>query len=328
LIIALAAAWLSLSSMPADIPPVPVNDAPMAEVVVTGEHEGPRLWKVRKPGGPAGQGDHVMWILGTLTPLPKKMIWQSEAVEAVLQQSQEVVPAWPAFGIGANPFTALRVWIEWRSIQKVPDRMALKEVLPPQLYARFSALKARYAPRDSRLDELRPAFAAERLLDEALDASGLTVHNEVQRSVLKLARKQGVKIRQDKLKVEHPVDVLKDVGKTPLTGEIACLEAVVGRLETDLGPMQARARAWALGDVEQLRKLNHPEDRTACIEAVTSSNRVRDLVTQAEDNWFLAVEDALTRNRSTLAVQSMDRLLGDNGALAKLRKEGYEVEGP
>jgi hypothetical protein len=24
----------------------------------------------------------------------------------------------------------------------------------------------------------------------------------------------------------------------------------------------------------------------------------------------------------------MDRLLGDNGALAKLRKEGYEVEGP
>jgi hypothetical protein len=27
-------------------------------------------------------------------------------------------------------------------------------------------------------------------------------------------------------------------------------------------------------------------------------------------------------------VQSMDLLLGDNGSLAKLRKEGYEVEGP
>jgi uncharacterized protein YbaP (TraB family) len=331
LVIALFAAWLSLGSMPGDPPSAPVSaptsapasasEAPMEEVVVTGEHEGPRLWKVHK-------GDHVLWILGTVTPLPKKMIWQSDAVESVLQQSQEVVPAWPAFGIGANPFTALRVWIEWRNIQKIPDRMDLREVLSPELYARFSALKARYAPKDSRLDELRPAFAAERLLDEALDATGLTVHNEVQQSVLKLARKQGVKIHQDKLRVEHPVDVLKDVGKTPLQGEIACLEAVIGRLETDLGPMQERARAWALGDVDLLRKLNHPEDRTACIEAMSSTTRVRDLIAQAQDDWFLAVEDALARNRSTLAVQSMDRLLGENGSLAKLRKEGYEVEGP
>jgi uncharacterized protein YbaP (TraB family) len=307
-------------------PPSPASEEPLPEIVVTGEHEGPRLWKLRKPGGPAG--DHVLWILGTVTPLPKKMIWQSDAVEAVLQQSQEVVPAWPALGIGANPFTLFRVWIQWRSMQKIPDRMNLQEVLPPQLYARFYALKQRYAPKDTKLDQLRPGFAAERLLDEALDASGLTVHNEVQQTVLKLARKSGVKIHQDKLRVEHPVDVLKDVGKTPLSGEIACLEAVIGRLETDIGPMQARARAWALGDVDTLRKLNHPDDRTACIEAVSTSDRVRDLIARAQQDWFLAVEDSLNRNRSTLAVQSMDRLLGDNGTLAILRKQGYQIEGP
>ena len=296
-------------------------EAPMAEVVVSGEHEGPRLWKIHK-------GDHVLWILGTVTPLPKKMVWQSDAVESVLQQSQEVVPAWPAFGIGSNPFTLLRVWIQWRSMQKIPDRMNLQQVLPPELYKRFSALKARYAPKDSKLDELRPGFAAERLLDEALDVSGLTLHNEVQRTVLKLARQRGVKIHQDKLRVDHPVDVLKDVGKTPLNGEIACLEAVVGRIETDIGPMQARARAWALGDVDTLRKLNHPDDRTACIEAVSTSDRVRELIARAQEDWFLAVQDALVRNRTSLAVQSMERLLGDNGTLAVLRKQGYEVEGP
>jgi uncharacterized protein YbaP (TraB family) len=296
-------------------------EAPIEEVVVTGEHEGPRLWKVRK-------GDHVLWILGTVTPLPKKLIWQSDAVETVLRDSQEVVPAWPSFGIGANPFTMLRVWFQWRSMQKIPDRMNLKQVLPAALYARFSALKQRYAPNDTHLEELRPGFAAERLLDEALDATGLTLHNEVQRTVLKLARKQGVGIHQDRLKVEHPVDVLKDVGKTPLAGEIACLEAVVGRLETDLGPMQARARAWALGDVDTLRKLIHTDDRTACIAAVSASERVRDLIARAQEDWFVSVESALQHNRSTLAVQSMDRLLGDNGTLAILRKEGYEVEGP
>ena len=328
MIIATLAAWLALGGMPAggaaaqDAASAGANDAPMEEIVITGEHEGPRLWKVHK------DNDHVLWILGTVTPLPKKMIWQADTVETILQQSQEVVPAWPALGIGANPFTALRVWIQWHSMQKIPDRMDLQQVLPPDLYKRFSALKERYAPRDSRLNELRPAFAAERLLDEALDASGLTMHNEVQQTVLKLARKQGVKIHQDKLKVEHPVDVLKDVGKTPLTGEIACLEAVVGRLETDLGPMQSRARAWALGDVDELRRLVHPDDRTACITAVSTSDRVRTLIARAQDDWFVSVEDALQHNRSTLAVQSMDRLLGDNGTLAILRKQGYQVEGP
>ena len=295
--------------------------APIEEIVITGEHEGPRLWKVHK-------GDHVVWILGTVTPLPKKMIWQSAAVEALLQQTQEVVPAWPAFGIGANPFTALRLYIQWRRMQKIPDHMNLQEVLPPPLYARFSALKVRFAPKDNKLDQLRPMLAAERLLQEAFDASGLTMHNEVQQTVLKLARKQNVKIHQDKFKVEDPVDVLKDVGATPRSGEIECLEAVVGRLETDLGPMQERARAWALGDVDTLRRLNHTDDRTACIAAVSTSERVRALVKRAQDNWMIAVEDGLARNQSTLAVQSMDRLLGDNGTLATLRKKGYVVEGP
>jgi uncharacterized protein YbaP (TraB family) len=319
--------WLAidLPATAAEAAPPPAQsstvESPVAEVVVSGKHEGPRLWKVRK-------GDHVLWILGTVTPLPKKMIWQSDTVEAVLQESQEVVPAWPSLGIGANPFTMLRVWIQWRSMQKSPDRMNLQQVLPPALYARFSALKQRYAPKDTHLEQLRPGFAAERLLDEALDATGLTLHNEVQRTVLKLARKQGVRIHQDKLKVEHPVEVLKDVGKTPPAGEIACLEAIIGRLETDLGPMQARARAWALGDVDTLRKLIHPDDRTACIEAVSTSNQVRDLIARAQEDWFISVKSALDRNRSTLAVQSMDRLLGERGTLAILRKEGYEVEGP
>ncbi len=301
--------------------PAPVAEAPLAEVVVEGKHEGPRMWTVRR-------GDHTLWILGTVTPLPRKMVWQPDAVRAVLQQSQEVVPAWPAYGIGANPFTALRVYIQWRRIQKPPDHLPLKETLPPELYARVAALEARYDPHDTHLEELRPMLAAERLTTRVLDASGLALRNEVQKTVLGLAREQGVRIRQDKLKIDDPVDVLKDVGSTSLAAEIACLDAVVTRLETDLGPMQARARAWALGDVDALRQLPHPDDRTACIAAVSTSERVRALIARAQDDWLLVVQDSLARNRGTLAVQSMDRLLGEHGALAALRQRGYEVEGP
>jgi uncharacterized protein YbaP (TraB family) len=293
----------------------------MAEVVVEGRHEGPRLWRVR-------QGDHVLWILGTVSPLPKKMVWQPDEVQAVLKQVQEVIPAWPSYGIGANPITALRVYIQWRRMQKPPDHLPLRETLPPELYARVVALETRYDPHDGTLEQLRPMLAAERLLTKVLDASGLTAHNEVQARVLELARQAGVRVRQDKLKIEDPVDVLKDVGAAPLSGEIACLETVVTRLETDLGPMQQRARAWALGDVATLRSLPHTDNRTACVAAVSTSERVRNLIERAQDDWLVSVQEALKRNRGTLAVQSMDRLLGEHGALAQLRARGYEVEGP
>ena len=294
---------------------------PIEEVVVAGQHEGPRMWIVRR-------GDHTLWILGTLSPLPKKMVWQPAAVQEVLKQTQEVVPAWPAYGIGANPFTALRVYIEWRRLQKPPDQLPLRQSLPPALYARVEALKMRYAPHDDKLEDMRPMLAARELLTRVFDATGLALRNEVQQEVIKLAHRQGVHIRQDKIRIEDPVNVLKEVGAVPLTGEVACLESVVTLLETDLGNMQARARAWALGDVETLRTLPHADDRTACVAAVSTSERVRKLITAASDDWLIAVQDSLARNQGTLAVQSMDRLLGESGVLATLKSRGYSVEGP
>jgi uncharacterized protein YbaP (TraB family) len=300
--------------------PAPAS-APETEILVTGTYEGPRMWVVH-------QGDHTLWILGTIAPLPKKMVWQPDAVQEVLKQAQEVVPAWPSYGIGANPITALRVYIEWRRLQKPPDHMPLAQALPPPLYTRVAALEARYDPNDSKLEQMRPMMAARTLLVRVFDASGLAVQNEVQQEVLKLARAQGVRVHQDKLHIDDPVDVLKDVGATPLAGEVACLDAVVTLLETDLGGMRARARAWALGDVEALRRLPHADDRTACLTAVSTTERVRKLIARAQDDWLISVEGSLARNRGTLAVQSMDRLLGEHGALATLRERGYRVDGP
>jgi hypothetical protein len=186
----------------------------------------------------------------------------------------------------------------------------------------------RYAPHDNKIEKMRPMLAARELITHVLDAAGLAVHNEVQQEVLALAARHGVRVHQDKLRIDDPVDVLKDVGATPLAREVACLDAVVTILETDLGNMQARARAWALGDVDALRQIPHADDRAACIAAVSTSERVRTLIARAQDDWLVAVTDSLARNRGTLAVQSMERLLGEHGALATLRARGYAVEGP
>ncbi|MBS0364597.1 MAG: TraB/GumN family protein [Proteobacteria bacterium] len=313
---AVARAPSAAAAAAATVPPDTIQ-----EVVVEGSHEGPRMWTVR-------QGNHTLWILGTITPLPKKMTWDPRAVQEVLRQSQEVVPAWPSFGVGANPITALRVYIEWRRLQKPPDQVPLRTALPPPLYARVEALRLRYDPHDRKLENMRPMLAARTLMARVFDRAGLALHNEVQQSVLQLAREQGVRVRQDKLRIEQPVDVLRDVGTAAPQQEVACLESVVTLLETDLPIMQARARAWALGDVAQLRQLPHTDNRSACVGAISTTERVRALVARAQDDWILAVTEALRRNQGTLAVQSMDRLLGPDGSLELLRRRGYEVEGP
>lgn len=291
------------------------------QVVISGSYRGPKLWRVSKDG-------HALWVLGTVSPLPRRMIWQTADIERLLRQTQEVIPAWPSVGIGFHPFTALHVYALWREAQTNPDHQPLQAVLPPALYARFSALELRFALHDRRIEQLRPILAARRLYDDTLSASDLTPRNDIQRTVLELARRESVPVHRDKLLVKDPVDVMRDLTDIPRSAEIACLQSVVTRLETDVGPMQARARAWALGDVALLRRLPHTDNRTTCLDAVSGSARVRSLLTQAQQDWMTAAVQALARNRTTLALQSMDLLLGRDGTLAAFTRMGYRVEGP
>ncbi len=72
----------------AGVAPSPEDAVPLEEVLVTGQQPGPGLWKVTRP---AAGNDHVLWILGSYGPLPKKMQWRSTELEAVLRESQEVI---------------------------------------------------------------------------------------------------------------------------------------------------------------------------------------------------------------------------------------------
>ena len=321
LVAASALLWVATPAAAALQSPTPQQVAAPLQVVVAGRYRGPKLWRVSRNG-------HALWLLGTVAPLPRRMVWETDDLQRLLEHTQEVIPAWPSVGIGFHPFTALHLYALWREAQTNPDHRPLEAILPPALYVRFSALKLSFAPHDRRIESLRPILAAKRLYDEALTASDLTPRDDIQRTVLALARREGVAVLQDKLLVQDPIAVMHDLTQTPRAAEIACLQSVVTRLETDLGPMQARARAWALGDVPLLRRLPHTDNRDTCLEAVSGSARVRALVAQAEQDWMAAALQALARNRTSLALQSMDRLLGPRGTLSTLRRMGYTVEGP
>jgi hypothetical protein len=200
--------------------------------------------------------------------------------------------------------------------------------LPAPLYARFEALKARFDPGDASIEELRPSFAALRLYEHAVDAAGMTAHDEVEQAVISLAKRRRVPILRAVLKVEDPSGALKEVSALPPSVEVDCVAATVARIETDLPSMQERARAWAVGDVDRLRALPYPNQREVCISALSNSPRIKALVDSAAQAWSAEAESMLSRNRVSFALRPIYDLLDSEGPLAKFRAEGYVIQGP
>ena len=291
------------------------------EIEVVGERPGPKLWKITR-------GDHVLWVLGTLNHVPRKMIWRPREVEDALTQSQQVLASGPAVSASVGPISMIRLYFQWRSTQKNPSRTQLRDWLPAPLYARFELLKQRFDAHDSSIEELRPSFAALRLYEKAIDAAGLTGRDEVEKTVFKLAAKHHVPVRHAQLTVEDPSGALKEVSALPPSIEVSCLETTVTRLETDLPTMQERGKAWAVGDVARLRQLNFPDQREACISALSNAPRIKALIDQATSGWDSAAEAALTNDRVSFAMRPIYDLLDPKGPLARFRAEGATVEGP
>jgi uncharacterized protein YbaP (TraB family) len=291
------------------------------EIDIVGERPGPRLWKITR-------GDHVLWVMGTLNHLPRKMVWRSSEVDEALSQSQQVLASGPSVSTGIGPIAMIRLYFQWRGVQKDPGRTMLKDWLSPALYARFEALKERFDRNDSRIEELRPAFAAYRLYEQAVDVAGLTGRDEVEKSVLKLASKHHVPVKRAELAVQDPSGALKEVSALPPSVEVSCLETTVTRLETDLPTMQERAKAWAVGNVDRLRQLNFPDQREACMNALSNSPRIKALFEQAAAGWDSAAEAALANDRVSFAMRPIYDLLAADGPLAKFRAKGDTVEGP
>ena len=297
-------------------------DPKVAEVEVTGERPGPNLWRV-------SNGDHVVWLMGTLDPLPKGITWRSQEIEAVLGEVKQLLPSRPDVDVSAGPITLVRTYFQWRRVKKIPGKETLKDWLPPGLYARLNALKARYKVSDNDIDKLTPVLAATRLYARALDISKLSSGDGIERSVIRLARKHNVQVTQTQLKVEDPREVVTQFGEIPRNVQVSCLEAIVEHLEKDMETMKAQANAWALGDVATLRALPYPKEIEVCTQALETSDRMKRLIESIDAGWNKSVDAALSgRGKPTLAVKPIYELLGANGTIEKLRARGFRVEGP
>jgi uncharacterized protein YbaP (TraB family) len=224
-----------------------------------------------------------------------------------------------------------------RSVLKTrynPDKAMLKDLIAPGQYERWLVLRKKYLDDDEDYDRVRPMFIALQLAGAVARQSGLNSEASVGRIVAASAKKHRVPIRHAEMKMDiaDPKQAIRDFAATPREQDLACFNQTLDNLESDLDKTRSRASAWAIGDIETYRRLPAPVAMPVCLDALTSAPGLQAEFTKMKeglnDAWLWEVQKALELNQVTLAVTSLDDLLGPTGRLATLRQRGYTVEAP
>jgi len=298
----------------------------------TGYQSGPGLWKVSRADG------HVLWLLGTVNPKPVGFKWRSQAVtraiadsQLVLRQSNEMPAGIEVELHTLDPLQHMRAALHEKQLENDAAGAPLKDLLSPELYARFSALRNRYLPHQHSIEKQRPRAAASRLYREAIDDAGLSTRAVIHEEVERIADKYDVEVEDITLQIQVNLKTAMEIDterskQSPAT-ELPCLQVTIEQLETQLPTMTARANAWAAGNVEELRRLPLLT-RDACNYAPWSAPRWKDLPQRLSKHWLDTVEAAMNKNRSTFVLIDMSELLKPNGLLTALQSKGYQVVAP
>ncbi|HTE42108.1 MAG TPA: TraB/GumN family protein [Steroidobacteraceae bacterium] len=342
-LLAFLGAWVFSGALAAD---EDANSVVLDEVFVTGTFPGPGLWRVSHP-------DHgrILWIIARPPLLPPGMHWQSEEIEQVAAQSQLIV-----FGdsFGIVPDGKFGIWRmltlapSMLGVRKNPNGERLQELLPPESYARWREQKLRILGNDRGIEKWRPMFAGEKLRQKAVkafneaeivkdphDAEPVPLWTKLTR----IAKEKGIRTASSTVTVKIPPKEMRMTVKRFAAGsvnDLECFDQTVYFVAAlaDVQSIRARARAWAIGDLETLRRIpSLPSFQNTCTAAILQSEAAApywrgDLQERLSASWLKTIEESLDVNDSTLAVLPIDELLSSTGRLADLRNKGYVVQEP
>lgn len=323
----MALAWAGMPVASAQSSPPEVVD--LAPVVVSGVQPGPGMWRVSSTQG------HALWILGTVSPLPAKLDWRADDVEAVIASADAVLGA-PGWTLDADVgfFGRLTLLPSAMKAAHDPQGRRLQEILPADLYARWQPLKQRYLGRGNGVEKDRPLVAATRLYAAALDEVGLSPRSSVGEQLRKAYKRHGLTpvVTRLEIKVEDPRAALKEVRASTLQ-DVTCLQRTLDVVEQQLPLLVERANAWAVGDTQALQQLALKSQYDACIGAIASSELgqrrgMTQLDARATEKWLAAAGDALARHPVTFATVPVHSLVEPGGYLDRLRQAGYSVQDP
>jgi hypothetical protein len=287
-------------------------------VLVTGEQPGPALWKV-------SSGNHELWILGEVSPLPRKVKWRSKQFEKLLAYTQEVILH------NSATYMKGRQAAQMAHATDLPDGQSLGDLVSPELHRRIETVAKIYGVSEP-LDALSPPVVATRFANASLKTLDVRPF-ALQPTVETLAHKIKVRVTNySPPAVDIPFEEQVLTVKNKATA-VCPLQRIVQVLEDGGSGLRRLANAWAVGDIDSLRRLvaeygifTDGYRWSEC--SALGQQQLSEYMSKRTASWLAEAERALRENRSTLAVVPMLELFEKDGYLAALRARGYEVVEP
>ena len=300
-------------------------------VLVSGTKPGPGMWRV-------SNGSHVMWLLGTVNPLPKQLKWQSTEVAKVLESTNAVL-APPGAEAEISAGDVVKMAMLARSAikaTKLPGRQTLEDVLPAEAYAQWKLLTEKHAFNNSKSERLRPVFAAQEFYDGAIDHAGFTRFDVIWNTIKTAAVERNLPIIETKITYPLKIDRKKyKAGIQSLSsstlGDVACFSETMEKFEANIEDFSKVSNSWVVGDIEELERLKFSEINPPCksyYDSVMGFQKRESLVGEQDLAWIAAAESALSSHAVTIAVVPLYDMLKPGGFLEVLSLKGYRVQSP
>jgi len=255
--------------------------------------------------------------------LPRDITWRSKQVESVLESSSQVLVQKP---IEISIPRILWMLIADRKVLMVGGGKRLKDVLPPELHARFAAQRSKVTGDKDKWERYRPIIGVAFLQQAAFHQVNLSMRLDLGAALRNLAKKHGVRIEE--IKVAGVSDMLEALKTMPPATERICVEASLSTVESGLPRLVDRAQAWASGNVERLESTPELKEVDACRNALDAGKGAFDVIGRIRQTWLDNIEKYLRSPGTTIAVVNLDMLLERGGLLDQLRAKGYEIDAP
>ncbi|MEM6415037.1 MAG: TraB/GumN family protein [Pseudomonadota bacterium] len=310
---------LSISSLPSHAQEIPDD---MDVIVVRSRLPGPPLWRV-------SNGDNEVLIFGVVEPLPKSFEWDTRRLERALTRADAYLSA-PEVGLTSiNPIKIVRMLRQLNKVKRNADGKTLEEILPNDVYQKFSSARLQYFGDREKLERLTPLFAADAIFKKVMDQADLTDSQKIYKTADKLARRADVEIRSVKVteRVKRKA-LFNDLRNLSIDDQITCLSAVIDLVTDHVGSLKVRAEIWAEGDVSPLVTPAHPPLAPTCVEMFTVNEQLNRILSTVKVQWLEAVEQSLRDNQTTVATLRLADVIESKGLIAELARRGYSIEGP